>query len=95
MKATVTVDVDIKNARTALSIAGYDVKDKTDEEICEMAIKMNDCYAVKTEKINNAIQLTWILTKSDHIFVLGSKNPLDVFYERSDKEWQIVRCTGK
>ena len=52
MRATVTVDVDIKYARIALSIAGYDVKDKTDEEVCEMAIKMNDCYAVKTEKID-------------------------------------------
>lgn len=51
MKATVTVDVDIKHARTALMIAGYDVNDKTDEEICEMAIKMNDCYAVETENI--------------------------------------------
>jgi hypothetical protein len=51
MKATVTVDVDVKYARTALSIAGYDVNDKTDEEICEMAIKMNDCYAVNTQEI--------------------------------------------
>lgn len=52
MRATVTVDVEPKYARTALFIAGYDVKDKTDEEICEIAIKMNDCYAVKTENIN-------------------------------------------
>lgn len=52
MKATVTIDVDIKYARTALSIAGYDINNKSDEEICEMAIKMNDCYAVKTENIN-------------------------------------------
>ena len=51
MRATVTVDVDIKHARTALMIAGYDVDNKTDEEICEMAIKMNDCYAVDTQKI--------------------------------------------
>ena len=51
MRATVTVDVDIKHARTALMIAGYDVSDKTDEEICEMAIKMNDCYAVDTKEI--------------------------------------------
>lgn len=51
MRATVTVDVDVKYARTALSIAGYDVEDKTDEEICEMAIKMNDCYAVDTKRI--------------------------------------------
>ncbi len=52
MRATVTVDVDIKYARIALSIAGYDVKNKTDEEILEMAIKMNDSYAVETEKID-------------------------------------------
>ena len=51
MRATVTVDVEPKYARTALSIAGYDVNNKTDEEICEMAIKMNDCYAVETENI--------------------------------------------
>lgn len=57
MRATVTVDVDIKYARIALSIAGYDVKDKTDEEICEMAIKTNDCYAVDTQEI------TWDDTK--------------------------------
>lgn len=51
MRAIAIVDVDIKYARTALSIAGYDVKDKTDEEICKMAIKMNDCYAVDTKRI--------------------------------------------
>lgn len=51
MKATVTVVVNIEHARTTLMIAGYDVSDKTDEEICEMAIKMNDCYAVDTQEI--------------------------------------------
>lgn len=45
MRATVTVDVDIKHARTALMIAGYDVSDKTDEEICE-----NE--AIDTKQIN-------------------------------------------
>ena len=51
MRAVVSVDVDIEYARTTISIAGYDVKDKTDEEICKMAIKMNDCYAVDTKRI--------------------------------------------
>ncbi len=74
MKATVTVDVDIKYARTALSIAGYDVKDKTDEEICEMAIKMNDCYAVDTQEI------TWDDTKEIH----SSKEVLDILDEIRD-----------
>lgn len=52
MKAVVTVDVNPKYARTALEIAGYDVREKSDEEICKMAIQMNDCYAVETEQIN-------------------------------------------
>lgn len=51
MKATVTVDVNPKFAKTALTIAGFDVDGKSNEEICEMAIKMNDCYAVDTENI--------------------------------------------
>lgn len=52
MKAVVTVDVNPKYARTALELAGYDVREKSDEEICKMAIQMNDCYAVKTEQIS-------------------------------------------
>ena len=52
MRAIVTVDVDINNARKALAVAGYyDARDKTDEEVCKMAIKMNHCYAVNTEEI--------------------------------------------
>ncbi len=52
MKAVVTVDVNPKYARTALEIAGYYVRGKSDKEICKMAIQMNDCYAVKTERID-------------------------------------------
>lgn len=52
MKAIVTVEVEPKYARRALIIAGFDVDNKSDKEICEMAIKMNDCYAVETKNIN-------------------------------------------
>lgn len=55
MKAVVTVDVDLKYARTALGIAGYNVEHKTDQEILEMAIRMNDCYAVNTLEINTEL----------------------------------------
>ena len=52
MRAIVIVNVDINNARKSLEVAGYyDVWDKTDEEICKKAIKMNACYAVNTEEI--------------------------------------------
>ena len=51
MKATVTVDVNIKHARTALRMAGFKVDNKSDEEICSMAIKMNGDYGVATENI--------------------------------------------
>jgi len=52
MRAIVTVDVDINNARKSLEVAGYyDVRGKTDEEVCKIAIKMNDCYAVNTQEI--------------------------------------------
>ena len=51
MKANVIVDVDPKFAKIALTIAGFNVDGKSNEEICEMAIKMNDYYAVKTENI--------------------------------------------
>ena len=56
MKATVTVDVEPKHARIALRIAGFDVDNKSDEKICEMAIKMNDCYAVETKNINFEVE---------------------------------------
>ena len=52
MKAVVTVDVDLKYARTALGLAGYNVEHKTDQEILEMAIRKNDCYADNTLEIN-------------------------------------------
>lgn len=52
MKAVVTVDVNPKYARIALELAGYDVREKSNEEICKMAIQMNDCYAVKTKQID-------------------------------------------
>ncbi|MBR3104807.1 MAG: hypothetical protein IKH46_13425 [Lachnospiraceae bacterium] len=58
MQATVTVDVDIKYARTALRMAGFKVDGKSDEEICEMAIKRNDCYAVETKNIALETQKT-------------------------------------
>ena len=51
MQATVTVDVNIEHARTALRMAGFKVDGRSDEEICEMAIKRNDCYAVETKNI--------------------------------------------
>lgn len=56
MKAVVTVDVDLKHARISLGIAGYDVEHKTDQEILEMAIRMNDCYAVNTLEINTELE---------------------------------------
>lgn len=59
MKANVTVDVNPKFAKTALTIAGFNVDGKSNEEICEMTIKMNDCYAVETENI------TWEVVESE------------------------------
>ena len=58
MQATVTVDVDIKYARIALRMAGFKVDGKSDEEICKMAIKRNDCYAVETKNIALETQKT-------------------------------------
>ena len=58
MQATVTVDVDIKYARIALRMAGFKVDGRSDEEICEMAIKRNDCYAVETKNIALETQKT-------------------------------------
>jgi len=74
MRATVTVDVDIKHARTALRMAGFHVDDKSDEEICEMAIKRNDCYAVDTQEI------TWDDTKE----IYSGKEALDILNEIRD-----------
>ena len=51
MRATVTVDVEPIHARIVLRMAGFDVDSKSDEEICAMAIKMNNYYAVDTQEI--------------------------------------------
>ena len=53
MKATIVVDVELKHAKSALGLAGFgfEANGKSDKEICEMAIKMNKCYGVKTESI--------------------------------------------
>ena len=51
MQATVIVDVNIEHARTALRMSGFKVDGRSDEEICEMAIKRNECYAVETKNI--------------------------------------------
>ena len=53
MKATVVIDIEPKHAKSALGLAGFgfEANGKTDREICEMAIKMNKCYGVKTESI--------------------------------------------
>jgi hypothetical protein len=45
----VTVDTDI--ARKMLMVAGYyDIDSKTDEEVFNLAISMNVCYAVTYEE---------------------------------------------
>lgn len=51
MKATINVDIEPDHAKIMLRISGFNVSGKTDKELCEMAIKMNDCYGVKTESI--------------------------------------------
>ena len=51
MKATVSVEIEPKHAKTALELAGFDANGKSDKEICEIAIKMNKCYGVRTESI--------------------------------------------
>lgn len=51
MKATVSVDVEPNHARMMLRIAGFNIDEKNDKEVCEMAIRMNDSYGVKTESI--------------------------------------------
>jgi hypothetical protein len=47
IKKTMEVSVNIDNARKALEVAGYyDIDKKSDEEVFQMAINMNHCYAV-------------------------------------------------
>lgn len=43
---TMEVSVDTKIAKNMLEIAGFHVKDKTDEEIFDLAVSMSHCYAV-------------------------------------------------
>lgn len=47
VKKTMEVSVNIENARKALEVAGcYNVHEKSDEEVFQMALNMNHCYAV-------------------------------------------------
>ena len=47
IKKTMEVSVDTDIARKMLRIAGYyDIDNKTDEEVFNLALRMNDCYAV-------------------------------------------------
>jgi hypothetical protein len=52
IKKTMEVSVNTDNARKALEVAGYyDVNKKTDEEVFQMALKMNNCYAVTYQEM--------------------------------------------
>jgi hypothetical protein len=51
IKKTMEVSVNIDNARKALEVAGYyDAAQKSDEEVFQMAINMNHCYAVRYQE---------------------------------------------
>jgi hypothetical protein len=51
MKKHMMVSVDIKIARQMLRLAGYwDVDHKTDDEVFDLALSMNDCYGVTYEE---------------------------------------------
>ena len=50
IKKVMEVSVNVENARRALRLAGYyDVDKKSDEEVFQMALEMNDCYAVTSK----------------------------------------------
>ena len=50
MEKNLKVIVDLDVARTMLGVAGFAfVKSMTDEEVFEQAFKMNDCYGVTYE----------------------------------------------